>query len=65
MSSKEFQWLSKQDMRKYKGKWVAILDKNIIASGRNAKEIWERVRKKYKDSDPLFAKIPEEDLLIL
>ncbi len=52
-------------MRKYKGKWVAILDKNIIASGRNAKEIWERVRKKYKDSDPLFAKIPEEDLLIL
>jgi hypothetical protein len=45
--------------KKYKGLWVALKDneKTVIASGRTAKEVWQKAQKKgYKA--PILTKMP-------
>ena len=47
--------------KRYKGFWVALKDdeKTVIASGKTAKEAWEKAQKKgYKK--PILTKMPKE-----
>lgn len=59
MSSTEAQFLEKTDLSKYQGKWVAVLDKEIIVSGKNIEEVFTRAKSKAKNKTPLFQYIPE------
>lgn len=45
--------------KKYKGLWVALKqdEKTVITSGKDAKEVWEEVRKKGYDK-PILTKMP-------
>lgn len=49
---------------KIKGKWVVLLDKHIIASGDNIKEIIKEAQKKYPNEKFILAKVPEEGAMI-
>ena len=64
MTSKEFEFYLKADLRKYEGEYVAIVGDEVAASGRNAKKVWEEAKKKTKKI-PTLAKIPKDDTLIL
>ena len=64
MANKEFEFYVKADLRKYQGKYVAIVDDKVVASGDNAKEVLEEAKRKYPGKKPLLAKIPTEDTLI-
>lgn len=64
MASKEFDFFVKADLRKYSGRYVAIVDDKVIASGDNAKKVFEEARKK-TGKIPTIAKIPREEALIL
>jgi len=64
MVSKEFQFYVKADFSKYKGRYIAIVDDKVVASGENAKEVWEEAKKK-TGKIPTLAKIPKEEALIL
>jgi len=46
------------------GKWVVLLDENIIASGDNIKKILEEAKKKYPNGKFILAKVPEEGAMI-
>ncbi len=62
----EFEFYSVTDMSRYAGKWVAILDKEVIASGDDLKQVYEEAMKKAGNKEPLFARIPkEQETLIL
>ncbi|MDI6859553.1 MAG: DUF5678 domain-containing protein [Methanocellales archaeon] len=37
---RDIQWFAKKDFSKYKGKFIAIIDQKVVASGDNAVEIW-------------------------
>jgi hypothetical protein len=64
--SQEFEFYSLTDMSGYAGKWVAILGKEIIASGNNLKEVYDEAKKKAGNKEPLFTRIPkEQETLIL
>lgn len=63
--AKNSSFFLKSSLKKYKGKYVAILGKKIVASGKNAKEVWEKARKKYPDRLPTIAKLPKGEALIL
>ena len=69
MSSIENEFLmSMEDVERYKGKWIAILDKEIIAEGKILSEVYLEAMKKSKGRTPLFDHIPEkldEQTLIL
>ena len=53
------------DLSDYKGKYVAIVDKKIVFSGRNAKKVLDEAKSKYPSKRVVLRKIPEEEALIL
>ena len=63
--SQEFEFFLKFPLKKYRGKYIAILGKKIVASGKTAKEVWEKARKKYPRQLPTIAKLPKEETLVL
>ena len=68
MSSVESQFLETEDFAAYQGKWIAILDKKIIAVGDTMTEAYEKALKEYPARTPLFCRIPnkgETDTFIL
>ncbi|MBI2136203.1 succinyl-CoA synthetase subunit alpha [Candidatus Woesearchaeota archaeon] len=64
MPSQEFEFYVKADLRQYEGKYVAIIGDKVVASGYNAKEVFDEAKKK-TGKIPTIAKIPREDALIL
>lgn len=64
-TTKEFDFFLKANLEKYKGEYVAIVEKKIAAHGKNAKEVWQKARKKFPKTLPTIAKIPQEEALIL
>jgi hypothetical protein len=64
--SQEFEFYSVMDSTEYAGKWVAIVEDKVIASGDDLKEVYKKAKEKSGKKEPLFAKIPkEEETLIL
>lgn len=53
------------DFSKYKGKYVAIVSRKVVASGRNAKEVWIDAKKKYPESNPELLKVSKGETLVL
>jgi len=60
MATEDYDWYAKADLSKFRGKWVAVLNKQIVASSEDLKSLSEEVGKRYPKSKPLFAKIPRE-----
>lgn len=61
--TKEFEFFVKTDFSKYKGQYIAIVEDKVVASGANAKKVWEEAKKK-TGKTPTIAKIPKEEALI-
>jgi len=64
-ASEEFEFFIKSPLTKYKGNYVALLGKKVIASGRSAKTAWEKAKKLYPKKLPTIAKVPSEEVLVL
>jgi len=65
MKEVESNWLAKQpNLRdKYRGEYIAVSGKRIIAHGKILKDVMEEARK--IDPDPLISKIPTQEILIV
>lgn len=53
------------DTSGYKGQWIAIAKKKIIAHGKDAEQVYKKANKKFKNEEISLAKVPEEQTLIL
>lgn len=60
-----FDFFISEDMHSFSGKWVAIINKKVVASGENLKEMLKEVNEKYPKQEPLIVRAPTEKLLIL
>ncbi len=49
-----------EDVEQYKGKWIAILDSEIIAAGKVLSEMYPKAVKRAGGRTPLFEHIPEK-----
>ncbi len=63
MTSKEAEFYTKANLHAYEGKYIAIVDEKIIASGDNAKTVFEEAKRK-TGKTPTLAKVPTEDTFI-
>ena len=54
----------KEDFEKYKGKWVAICERNIVSVGGNAKDTFKKAQQKYPDKKVMIIRVPEEQTMI-
>jgi len=52
-----YEWFLEQDFSQYSGKWLAIIDKEIVAIGDHIKEVISQVKDKYPNKKPFVTKI--------
>jgi len=66
MRKSEFECLlSMPDLGKYVGKWIAVVDENIVASGDFGKQVFEKAKKEHPESEPLIMKVPASMVMLL
>ena len=53
------------ELKKFRGKHVALVGKKVAAHGDNAIIVLEKARKKFPKKRPVLAFIPKEETLIL
>ena len=62
---KNYEFYINADLSEYAGKWIAIVDGKVVASGDRADEVGKEAEKKYPDKTITLAKVPSDDILIL
>lgn len=66
MMNENYQAYLKEDLERYEDKWIVIVDKKIVASGDNLKELVDKVKKEHGEKIvPFVAKVPKKTLMIL
>jgi len=65
MQTSESYQISHQEMRKYAGQYVAVMNGKVVASGKNLYKKIEELEKKHPSKKILITYIPKEELLIL
>ncbi|MCY4490516.1 MAG: DUF5678 domain-containing protein [Thaumarchaeota archaeon] len=64
--SSEYEYVMSKNIRgKYLGKWISLVDKEIVAAGQDAKVVYDKAKKKYPDKIPFIIKIPKERDMLL
>ncbi len=58
-----YKWYQTANLDKYVGKWVVIINKKVIGSRDNVKEILEKAKRKYPNKIPFLVKVPEKILV--
>ena len=53
------------DLSEYAGKWIAIVDGKVVASGERADDVMKEAEKKYPHEEITLAKVPTDDILVL
>jgi len=56
---KNFDFYLTLNLEKYAGKWIAILDNQVVASGDNFKDVFDKVKKEHPNKRPLFDRVSE------
>jgi len=59
-SYSNYEWFLKKDLKGYTGKWLAIIDKKIVATGDNVKEIINKTKQKYPTKKPFITKVKDK-----
>ena len=53
----DYEWYLDQDLRKYSGEWVAIMDKQVISHNKDAGEVIKDSKKRFPKRTPFIAKV--------
>ena len=59
-SYRNYEWFLKEDFSRYAGKWLAIIDKKVVASGEDVNKIIKEVKKEYPNKRPFVTKIRDK-----
>ena len=63
--TKNFQAFLKLDKSKYVNEYVVIVDKKLVARGKDIVTMLKSVALKYPEKMPFVAKIPDKSVLVL
>lgn len=56
-SYNNYEWFLKTDLSEYSGQWLAIIDKKVIAYGKNVEIVIAEAKKRFPNKRPLITKI--------
>ncbi len=62
---KNYEFYINADLSEYAGKWIAIVDAKVVASGDRADEVYNEAKKRYPDRIIAIDKVPTDDVLVL
>jgi len=57
MGYANYEWFLKQDLSGYSGKWIAIINKEVVASEKEVNKLITKVKKQYPNKTPFITKI--------
>lgn len=60
-----YEYFVKTDTTRYKGQWIAISDKKVVACGKDAQSVYRKATSKYPKIKISLAKIPDEQVMVL
>ena len=60
-----YDYFVKLDTSPYRGEWMAIAGRKIVAHGKDAEIVFRKAAKKYKATEISLAKAPNEQMLVL
>jgi len=63
--NKNYAFYLHADLSEYEGKWIAIVDGKVVASGDRADEVMREAESKHPDKEITLAKVPTDDILVL
>jgi hypothetical protein len=52
-----YEWFIRKDLSEYSGKWLAIIDKQVVDSGKDVNKLIKDVKIKYPQKRPLITKV--------
>lgn len=53
-----FESLSEEDISRYAGEWIAVIDDKLVVHSRDFKELKEILKEKYPEKRALITKLP-------
>ena len=56
----DYEWFLEQDLTEYSGKWLAILNKKVVAYGNDVNQVIKQVKDRYPNKKPLITKIRDK-----
>ncbi len=65
IKDKNYEFYINADLSEYAGKWIAIVDGKVVASGDRADEVMKEAEEKYPNKEITLAKVPTDDILVL
>ena len=65
IEDKDYEFYINADLSEYAGKWIAIVDGRVVASGDRADKVINEVKRNFPGKKFLITKVPEPGLLIL
>jgi len=57
--------MSMPNLGSYMGKWIAVIDEEIIAVGDTGPEVYRASKEKHPDKVPFIMKVPEDKVMLL
>lgn len=57
MAYADYQWFIQQDLSSYAGKWIAIINRKVVASGKDPAVVVKEVKQKFPSKTPLLTKV--------
>jgi hypothetical protein len=62
----EFQCLmSLPNLGDYLGKWIAIIEDQVVASGTDGRAVFKEAKEKHPNKEPLILKVPSDRVMLL
>ncbi len=61
----DYEWFIQANLDGYIGKWVAIINKKIVASSENLNDVLKKVNEEYPTTVPFVTKVPEKLLMVV
>jgi len=54
-----------KELENYVGEWIGIVDNKIVARGKDAKEAFNKTKKKYPNKIPYIMRVPNDGVMLL
>jgi len=65
MTHTDFTMTTSKALGGFTGKWVSMVDNEVIAKGNDAKHVFAQAKKKYPNKIPLVMKVPTDGVMLL
>jgi Family of unknown function (DUF5678) len=61
----EFEYVMSVSKDLEAGKWIAVVGKDVVAKGLDAKTVYDEAKSKFPDKEPFIMKVPADAIMLM